>query len=126
MQKLNIPDGHQSVMPYLIVNNATAFLSFMQEVFGATERYKEMRDEQTIRHAEAVIGNSTIMFADSIPDWEPSPAGLFIYVVDADSAYKKALDLGATSIMPIEDKDYGRTCGIKDPFGNTWWITSVK
>jgi len=49
-----------------------------------------------------------------------------VYVEDADAAYKLALDNGATSLMPPADQDYGRTCGVKDPFGNTWWITSVK
>jgi len=53
---------------------------------------------------------------------------LFIYVHDADLTYKKALAAGAATVPGNEpsDKDYGRTCGVTDPFGNTWWITSVK
>ncbi len=54
-------------------------------------------------------------------------AGMFIYVDDADTAYQKALTAGATTVEGQEpsDKEYGRACGIKDPFGNTWWITSA-
>ena len=45
---------------------------------------------------------------------------------NADESYKKAIDEGATTVMELSDQDYGRTCGVSDPFGNTWWITSVK
>ena len=41
------------------------------------------------------------------------------------AADEKALQAGATSVMPPADQDYGRSCGVKDPCGNTWWITSV-
>jgi hypothetical protein len=27
--------------------------------------------------------------------------------------------------MPPADQSYGRSAGVNDPFGNTWWITSV-
>ncbi|WP_431200968.1 hypothetical protein ACQ86K_30970 [Mucilaginibacter sp. P19] len=26
--------------------------------------------------------------------------------------------------MPPADQPYGRSAGVKDPFGNTWWITN--
>jgi len=28
--------------------------------------------------------------------------------------------------MQLSDQSYGRTCGVKDPCGNSWWITSVE
>ncbi len=126
MPQLNIPEGYQQVMPYLIVQGATGFQAFVQNVFGATEKQKHMRDENTVMHAEVKIGDSTIMFADSTAQWPPQMAGLFIYVPDADETYKKALGEGATIVMELADMDYGRSCGVKDPFGNVWWITSVK
>ncbi|RYD58206.1 MAG: VOC family protein [Sphingobacteriales bacterium] len=126
MQKTKLPDGHQAVMTYLIIPDAKRFLSFTKGVFGATEQHLTMADKNTIRHAEVAIGGSTIMFADSTSDWPAQPGGMFIYVDDTDAVYQKALNAGASSIMPVEDKDYGRTCGVKDPHGNTWWITSIK
>ena len=33
-------------------------------------------------------------------------------------------DLEHAVVMEIENKDYGRTGGVKDPFGNTWWIVA--
>ncbi len=123
---MNIPANYQTVMPYLIINNALDFITFTQKVFGATETYKAMRDENIIMHAEIMIGGSTIMFADSTEVYSPRPAGLFIYVEDADETYKKTIDEGAIVITELADQPYGRSCGVTDPFGNSWWITSVK
>ena len=124
---MNIPTSHQRVMPYLILKNAARFYDFAQSVFDAETLHKTLReDNETIRHGEIKIGDSTIMFSNSTTDWGASPANLFIYVEDADESFQKALDQGAISIMELKDEDYGRTCGVKDPSGNTWWITSVK
>jgi uncharacterized glyoxalase superfamily protein PhnB len=65
------------------------------------------------------------MFGQSSADWGSDNAGLFVYVEDADATFKKALDAGATEVMPVTDQSYGRSGGVKDPFGNTWWITAV-
>jgi len=126
MNNVTIPQGYNQVMPYLIMADAEAFLQFTQKVFGAQEKYKEMRNEKTIRHAEVRIGDSVIMFAQSTYEFTPQPAGIFIYVNDADAVFQKALQEGAKEIMKPEDLSYGRSGGVHDPFGNTWWITSVK
>lgn len=124
---MNIPSTHQHVMPYLILNHAVKFYDFVETVFDAVTLHMEKRDDtDTIRHGEVKIGNSTIMFANSTPEWEAQTANLFIYVEDADASYQKALDHGAISVMSLKDEEYGRTCGVKDPTGNIWWITSVK
>jgi PhnB protein len=125
MSKLKIPEGYQAVMPYLVVTGAISFSTFMQNVFDAKEIHKQMRPEGGVRHAQVNISGSTIMFADATEQFPVNSAGLFIYVQNADESYQKALDEGATSIMPPADQAYGRSCGVTDPFGNTWWITSV-
>src|SRR5690349_2824426 len=125
MSTKKIPEGYNTVMPYLILPNASQFIEFMTEVFDAEVVHKEMRDEKTIRHAELKIGDSNIMFADATEQFEPRPAGLFIYVDEADVTFDKALHKGAEVITPIANQSYGRSGGVKDPFGNTWWITSV-
>jgi PhnB protein len=124
---MKLPKGYQTVMPYLIVNDAAKFIDFTKKVFNAVEneKMKSMRDEKTIMHSEIVIGDSTIMFADSTENYQPRTAGLFIYVDNADETYKKAIDEGATTITELSDQNYGRTGGVSDPFGNIWWITSV-
>lgn len=124
---MKIPEGNQVVMPYLIVAGAQKFIEFTQKVFNAKENEKSrsMSDEKTIMHSEIMIGDSTIMFADSTEKFKPRTAGLFIYVENADETYKKAIREGATTLMELSDQDYGRTCGVTDPFGNIWWITSI-
>jgi PhnB protein len=123
---MNIPENNQTVMPYLILPNAAGFISFTQKVFGAKEISKYMRDEKTIMHAEIMIGDSTIMFADATEQFKTSTAGLFIYVENADETFAKAIDQDATVVREISEQDYGRGGGIKDPFGNVWWITTPK
>lgn len=123
---MNIPQGHQQIMPYLIVNDAQGLIDFLKKTFDAQEKFKKMRDTSTIMHAEVAIGEQTIMMADSTPDWDSQTAGLFIYVDDVDATFKKAMKNGASTVMPVSDEDYGRSGGIKDPNGNIWWITTVK
>jgi PhnB protein len=99
-------------------------MEFTQKVFGAEEKFKAMRDEKLIMHAEITIGGSVIMIADATDLYKPQPAGLFVYVEDCDTTYNNALANGATSVNEPADQSYGRSAGVKDDFGNTWWITS--
>jgi PhnB protein len=125
MKKFILPDNYQTVMPYLIVDNATGFKQFMQDVFEAKELQTFMKKgEPGIMHGEVQIGGSTIMYADSTPQWSSQTGGLYINVADADATYQLALAKGATAITPLSDQPYGRSGGVKDPFGNVWWITT--
>ena len=123
---MDTQDQRQTVTPYLILKNSIQFIEFTQNVFGATIKEKHLTDSGDIMHAHIIIGNSSIMIGGAGPTWNPQPAGLFIYVDNADLSYKKALECGATSVMPPADQEYGRSCGVNDAFGNTWWITSVQ
>ncbi|MBC7828489.1 MAG: VOC family protein [Chitinophagaceae bacterium] len=121
---MEIQSGHQVVMPYLVIPNAEEFYDFIEKVFGGHETSRFLNDDQSLMHGEVNIGGSTIMFGKSSTEWPPQPAGLYIYVENADETYKKALKNGASVVMELSDKDYGRTGGVKDPFGNVWWITA--
>jgi uncharacterized glyoxalase superfamily protein PhnB len=122
---MKIPEGYQAVMPYLILKNAAAFIDFTQKVFDAGLKYKELREDgHTIRHAEVVISDSVIMCAESTEEYPVQTANLFVYVDNADDTYNIALQNGATSVNEPSDQSYGRTCGVSDPNGNVWWITS--
>lgn len=121
----NIPEGYQCVMPYLIIENAVAFLEFTKTVFGAEEKLKAMRDEKLIQHGEINIGGSVIMFADTTEQYPSRPGSFFIYVDDCDAVYQKALENGATTVTEPADQGYGRSAGVTDAFDNTWWVTAV-
>ena len=122
---MEIPKGHQTLMPYFIVDGADRFRDFVKSVFNAAITYEDTAPDGTIGHCEARIGDSTIMFGGSGDPWKPRTSDLFIYVNDADEVYKKALNNGATTVLQPENKSYGRSCGVTDPFGNIWWITSI-
>ena len=126
-KNLKIPEGYQAVMPYLILKDAQKFIDFTEKVFNAVENKsnRHMRDENIIMHSEVTIGGSTIMFADSTAQFRPRTTGLFVYVDKADDTYQRAIDNGAKVVTELSDQPYGRSGGIEDPFGNTWWITSV-
>ena len=84
-----------------------------------------------IAHAEIEIEGSLLMLAEENTEWgnlSPTtlggnPVTLSLYVKDVESTFQKALDNGATMIMPIADQFYGDRSGtIMDPYGYKWSI----
>lgn len=124
---MKIPGQYNQLMPYLILKGTDDFRKFMAKVFDAKEQLIVPGEDGTVMHGELRVGNAVIMFAEAGGQFGVMNAGMFIYVDNADITYQKALTAGATTVEGQEpaDKDYGRACGVKDPFGNTWWITSV-
>ena len=117
---MNIPKGHQTVMPYFVVNGAGKFRDYIKTVFDAKITYESTSPDRSLGHCEARIGDSTIMFAGSGGPLGPRTSDIFVYVENADCTYKKSLDEGATMVMEIADQNYGRSGGVTDPFGNVW------
>lgn len=121
---MKLPKGYRTVMPYLILAGVEDFIKFTKVVFNAQELNVHKNDDGSIMHAEITIGDSTIMMGESSERWNVQNSGLYINVENADATFKKALVHGARVVMEMSDQGYGRTGGIKDPFGNTWWITT--
>lgn len=123
---MEIAQGHQAVMPYLMVENARKFTEFCQKVFNAQLRFSRLREDNiTVMHSEIQISGCTIMFCDATDQWKVETSNLFIYVEDVDETFQKAIEAGAAIVSEIANQDYGRSGGVKDPFGNVWWITSI-
>jgi uncharacterized glyoxalase superfamily protein PhnB len=77
-------------------------------------------------HVELLIGDAVIVIeaGDSFPG-DPGPCSVYVYVPDVDEAYRRAADAGLTSLQAPEDKPYKeRQCGLKDAFGNSWWVST--
>jgi PhnB protein len=128
-----IPDGYQTVQPYLILKNCAAAIDFYKKVFAAKERLRMPRTDGRIGHAEIEIGDCCIMMADEHPEigaYSPehyggSPVKMHVYIEDCDAVYKKAIEAGAKSEREPKDQFYGdRIAGIVDPFGYTWYIST--
>ncbi len=118
-----IPDGYHTVTPYLVVSDAARLIDFLRRAFDARETVCMKRPDGTISHAEIKIGDSMIMVGQASGEWKAMPCMIYLYVPDADTVYQQALQAGATSLMEPANQFYGdRNGGVKDPFGNQWWI----
>jgi uncharacterized glyoxalase superfamily protein PhnB len=126
LEKSAIPECHNTVNMFVVVkNSACEFIKFVENVFGGKERTNVRTPDRdgTLIHAEVQVGSTTIMTADSKPDWPFTPAFLQIYVQDAQVVLDKAKAEGAKVITEIS-KFYGgyNLARIRDPWGNLWWI----
>ena len=121
-----VREGFHTITQYLIVSDANRLIEFLQDVFGATEKFRAQRPgSSAIMHAEVQIGDSMIEMADANENFPPRPAAQHIYVDDVDAAYARALAKGAKSIQPPTDQEYGeRGASIVDEFGNHWYLAT--
>jgi PhnB protein len=128
-----VPEGYQTLTPYLSVDDAAAAIDFYQRAFGATERGRMDGPDGKIAHAELAIGDSIVMLADPFPQFQAKPPkelggtsiGLFLYVENVDEVFRQAVEAGATSTMEPEDQFWGDRFGtVTDPFGHQWQIAT--
>ncbi|WP_263367048.1 VOC family protein [Edaphobacter bradus] len=130
-----IPQGYNSVTPYLIVRGAAQAIDYYKKVFGATEIMRMPGPDGKIGHAELKIGNSHIMLADENPSMGAgytsaatiggSPVSLYVYLPDVDDVVKRATTEGAKLLREVKDQFYGDRSGfIQDPFGHLWGIAT--
>jgi PhnB protein len=120
-----IPEGYHTITPYMLVERANKFIDFLKEAFDATVTFAMRDPEGEIKHAEIKIKDSMLMIAEPKGDQQPMPFCFYLYVEDVDSLYQTALKAGAISLREPADQFYGdRSGGVKDHFGNIWWIGS--
>jgi PhnB protein len=118
-----IPDGYNTITPYLMIKDSPKFIEFLKKAFNAKEISRTATKDGKIMHAEVKIGDSMIMLSEASENYPAEPAKFYLYVNDTDATYKQALTSGATSTMEPANQFYGdRNAGIKDSFGITWWI----
>ena len=127
-----IPDGYNSVTPYLVVDDAKRAIEFYSQAFGAEEKFRLPMGDK-IGHAEVKIGDSFVMLADEFPDMGhlgPNSRGgptssIVLYVEDVDTAFKQALDAGGKEQRPVKDEFWGDRMGtLTDPFGHQWSLAT--
>jgi PhnB protein len=122
-----VPEGFHTVTPALMVEGAARFIDFTKRAFGAKE-LSRMEMNGKIMHAAIRIGDSIITLGDAQggdagSEMQARPASLMLYVEDADTVFKRAMQAGATQVMGLADQFWGDRGGlVADPFGNRWWI----
>ena len=120
-----IPDNYPRVIPYLIIKDVVKMQQFLKDVFDAIIIETMALADGTVNHGEVRIGDSVIMMGKASDDYPPKPSMIYIYVEDVDAIFKKAISLGAKSIMEPADMFYGdRNGGFEDEQGISWWVAS--
>jgi PhnB protein len=121
----HVRHGMGSVRPY--VHGTLELWDLVKNAFGA-EEIERHEFSPTSFHIEARIGDSVIVLELGDP---PSPTGtpgsIYVYVPDVNAAYRLALEQRATSIAGPTDQPYQEcNAGVKDSYGNTWWISTYR
>jgi PhnB protein len=122
-----IPEGHNSVSPYLIVHGVAKVIDLLTQAFDGTELFRMPKPDGTIGHAEVKIGDSVVMLGEASAEFPPMPATVHVYVNDVDAVYRRAVRAGAESVRQPADQFYGdRNAAVKDAGGNCWFISTHK
>ena len=110
-------------------NRAADAIDFYSRAFGAEELGRHMADDgKRVMHSHLSLNGGSLMLNDDFPEFgsAASPPGsitLHLQVKDADAAWNRALEAGATEKMPLADQFWGDRYGqLTDPFGFTWSI----
>ena len=119
---MKIPKEYNPIMPYLIIKGAEGFVDFMKVVFNAKEQLIVPNPDGTVMHGELRVNEGVIMFSEASVEYEPFPAGMCLTIENVDEIYNRAMDNGAISLQEPANRDYGRSAGFQDLFGNRWWL----
>jgi PhnB protein len=126
-------DVQPSVSPMLTVSDGAAAIDFYVKAFDAEELGRVPGpDGKKLYHAALRINGSVVMLNDDFPEMTDgksmtptalggSPVSIHLTVTDVDAKFQKAVDAGATVVMPLEDAFWGDRYGeLRDPFGHLW------
>ncbi len=128
-----IPQGYNTVTPYLAIQGAAAAIDFYKKVFGAMELMRMPGPAGKLGHVEIKVGDSKVMLADESEQMNflgpkargGTPVHIHLYVKDVDATVAKAVELGAKMMREVQDMFYGdRTGSIEDPFGHFWHVAT--
>lgn len=121
-----------AVSPHLVVDDAAAAIDFYVKAFGAEELGRVPHPDGKLVHAALRINGSLVMLADDFPEMSGgksmtpkalggTPVTIHLTVTDVDTKFQRALDAGATMVMPLDDQFWGDRYGmVADPFGHQW------
>jgi PhnB protein len=113
-----LPSGWHTVTPRIVVADPAGLVAFLERVFDASAEVR------TGAPSLIKIGDSLLMVS-SAESREVFPAFLYVYVVDADATFQRALDAGAVSVEAVWDTPYGDRRGmVRDRWGNVWQVAT--
>jgi PhnB protein len=122
-----------AVLPHLTVDDAAAAIDFYVKAFNGVELGRVPGpDGKRLFHAAVRINGSTVLLNDDFPEMNDgksstpkalggTPVTIHLVVIDVDTQFQRAVDAGATVVMPVADQFWGDRYGVlRDPFGHQW------
>jgi PhnB protein len=120
------------ITAHIVVNGAERAATFYAQAFGAEEIDRIPTPDGRLMSLQLRVGDSVLHLADEFPEMGVvapptlggSPVVLALDVADADAAFARAVDAGATVRQPLGDMFWGERHGqLEDPFGHLWNIS---
>lgn len=100
------------------------FMAFVTAAFGIEVEARH-EHEGKFRHGVLRVGDDFLELGVSESWALPAASMLILNVGDADAAYQRALQVGASSLMPPAKQPFGgRMAGVTDAWGNEWYLAS--
>jgi uncharacterized glyoxalase superfamily protein PhnB len=114
------PPGWHTLTPRIVTDDEPGLVQFLRRAFGATGELEPGRP------ATMQIGDSRLLVSGVGP--RPKVAAfLYLYVNDADAAYRRAVAAGARSLEEPLDTPYGdRRAMVEDRWGNVWQLATPR
>jgi PhnB protein len=119
-----IPPGYGTVFPYMVVNHAEEFVTFLKNAFDAKELGRTVFQNR-IANVRIRIGTTNFMVSEAAGEnMKAAPSAYYVYVEDVDATFAKAVSSGAKKWFDPTDMPYeDRQAGVIDASGNIWFIS---
>jgi PhnB protein len=121
------------VVAYLQLDGAMKAAEFYKRAFGGElAAVHPVDDKGRTMHVHLYINGSSVMLSDAYPEHgyplqKPQAFNLTLQVDDIDAWWKRAVDAGATVVMPVAEMFWGDRYGqLRDPFGVLWAMNQSK
>jgi PhnB protein len=128
-----VPAGASAIIPRLVCRDVEAEIDFCCQTFGAVESVRRPGPDGKVAHAMLQFGPAMLMLEaewPTLPSRAPnvdgsSPVVIYVYVADVDATVGRALERGATVVVPVETQFWGDRIGwVRDPAGHMWTIAT--
>jgi PhnB protein len=107
---------YASVTPRIVSRDVEGLVAFLRTAFDARAEVVPGRP------VDVRIGDSIVLVSGPT-ERDPFPAFLYVYVDDADAAYRRAVAAGAETLEAPVDTPYGdRRAMVRDPWGDVFQI----
>lgn len=120
------PKDYNSLSPYFVVQDPTAFIAFLKAVFDAEELRKYAREDGSIMHAELKIDDSVVMLASATEQYPPIEQLVHVYVSDVDAVFERAKNAQCAILADPAQRpnDPDKRGSFKDIAGNFWSVAT--